>query len=112
TAESQVTIKRTKPLYFQESIMTGRRTKPDGLPFRLYMNKGKRIVSFGYKSADGTWTFRIKAPLAIPEKVADARRRAIEQANTLNADFSSVRGTSNLIDRYFKWQEDMRRDDE
>lgn len=92
--------------------MVGRRKKPDGLPFRLYIRYGKRKVSFGYKNDNGTWAFRMSAPRARPDKVSDVRQRAVEEANKLNNDAPQVHTTSNLIDRYFKWQEAMRPDDE
>jgi hypothetical protein len=31
----------------------GRRESPDGLPFRLYVRKGKFKVSYGYKLPSG-----------------------------------------------------------
>ena len=92
--------------------MIGRRKSPDGLPFRLYLREGVRTVSFGYKAADGTWMFRMSAPRARPEKVAEIRRRAIEEANKLNGETPTAYSLSHLMDRYFKWQEEMPRNDE
>jgi len=87
--------------------MIGRRKKPDGLPFRLYMYEGKRTVSFFYKNGDGTIAFRYSAPRVRPEKVADVRRRAIEEANKLNGELPATNNTTWLIDKYFEWQENM-----
>ena len=87
--------------------MIGRRSSPDGLPFRLYMRKGKFKVSFGYKLPDGTWKFRITAPSNNPTAVAAARKDAIERAEVLNGNAAAPGTTGDLIDKYFKWQESM-----
>jgi hypothetical protein len=92
--------------------MIGRRKSPDGLPFRLYLREGVRTISFGYKAADGSWLFRMSAPRARPEKVAEVRRLAIEEANKLNGEAAPSNNVTHLIDRYFKWQDEMRRGDE
>lgn len=92
--------------------MIGRRKTPDGLPFRLYPSYGKRTISFGYKDANGIWAFRLSAPRAQPQKVAEIRQRAIEEANRLNGEAPATRTVTYLIDRYFKWQDDMPYGDE
>lgn len=93
--------------------MIGRRKSPDGLPFRLYQHDGVRTVSFGYKDVSGKWVFRYSAPRARPDLVADARRRAIDEANRLNGDTVPETGTvTALINRYFDWQDGMPRDSE
>lgn len=93
--------------------MIGRRKSPDGLPFRLYMSEGKRTISFGYKDATGKWVFRYSAPRVLPAKVAEVRQRAIDEANKLNDPGSTqAQNVTYLIDRYFKWQDDMPLSDE
>jgi integrase len=84
--------------------MIGRRNSPDGLPFRLYAREGKFKTSYGYKLPDGTWAFRLSAPTANAEKVAEIRRQAIEQAETLNGKFVPPDSVEALIKKYFAWQ--------
>lgn len=93
--------------------MIGRRSSPDGLPFRLYKSAGKRTTSFGYKDASGKWVFRFSAPTVRPDKIAEIRARAIEEANKLNhVAQPHANDITHLIDRYFKWQDDMPLGDE
>lgn len=91
--------------------MIGRRKRPDGLPFNLYMFVGKRIISFGYKPAD-KWIFRLRAPRVQKDKVAQIRAEAIRRAEALNGDTVAAGTVSDLIARYFAWQEGLLRTDE
>lgn len=92
--------------------MIGRRTKPDGLPFRLYARIGKFKVSYGYKLPDGTWAFRLTA--AVDDKAACARIRteAIDRANQLNGAPLEGGETEALFRRYFAWQRGLPADSE
>ncbi len=92
--------------------MTRRRNKPDGLPFRLYRIEGTNRISFFYKNTDGTRAFTYSAPKARQDLIAQARRRAVEEAEQLNGDAPQAGSVSRLIDRYFTWQDDMPRDSE
>lgn len=92
--------------------MIRRRKSPDGLPFNLYKYSGKRFVSFGYKSADNKWLFRLRAPKANAEKVAEIRAEAIRRAEELNGDSPAAGTVTDLISRYFAWQEGLLRTDE
>lgn len=71
------------------------------------MSKGRRTTSFGYKRADGTWAFRYSAPTVDVSKVAQVRQQAIDEAHKLNSTATPARVVTNLIDRYFKWQDGM-----
>lgn len=69
-----------------------RRESPDGLPFRVYQRYGKQIYSIGYKSRDGTWTFRLKCDVADSSAIqkirADALRRHASMLDPVSADDS------------------------
>lgn len=64
--------------------MTRSRLKPDGLPYRLYERRGKRVYSIGYKAPDGTWSFRLKCPVGDRARAAECRREAIQRAAVLH----------------------------
>lgn len=91
--------------------MIGRRKSPDGLPFRLYVDKGKFKVSFYYKLPDGKRAFTISANANHAEAVAEARKKAIEQAEELNGTAPQLGTIAMLVDRYFKWQLGMQAND-
>jgi integrase len=90
----------------------GRRESPDGLPFRLYVRKGKFKVSYGYKLPNGKWAFRLTAPATDLEAIAEIRRQAIERAEVLNGNSIQDGTTADLIKRYFLWQESLPVDSE
>jgi len=92
--------------------MIGRRKSPDGLPFNLYKYSGKRFVSFGYKNSDNKWLFRLRAPKANIEKVAEVRAEAIRRAEALNGNSVESGTIADLIARYFSWQDELGRNDE
>lgn len=92
--------------------MIGRRSSPDGLPFRLYLRKGKFKVSYGYKLPTGKWAFRLTAPASDTEAVARIRKEAIEQAEILNGKAPVFGTTEALIKKYFQWQEALPKDSE
>jgi integrase len=60
-----------------------RRESPDGLPFRVYQRLGKKIYSIGYKSQDGTWTFRIKCSAEDHIAVQKTRGEALKRHASL-----------------------------
>lgn len=84
--------------------MIGRRKSPDGLPFRLYLRKGKFKTSVGYKLANGTWSFRLTAPTNNPEAVAKVLKEGIERANALNGKHVGPNSVEALFKKYFAWQ--------
>jgi len=92
--------------------MIGRRKSPDGLPFRLYPNIGKRTTSYGYKLPDGKWAFRLSAATTDKDAVARIRAEAIERANVLNGVAPSTGPTEDLIRAYFAWQKGLPEDSE
>lgn len=92
--------------------MIGRRTSPDGLPFRLYHRAGKFKVSYGYKLLDGKWAFRLSAPSADKEAAARIRKQAIERAEVLNGTAPVSGGMEELIRKYFQWQLTLPEDSE
>jgi len=93
--------------------MIGRRKSPDGLPFNLFMRKGKRITSFGYKNpSTNIWEFRLRAPTASAEKVARVRDEAIRRAMNLNGEGEADNTVAAWIKRYLDWQEGLPIEDE
>lgn len=92
--------------------MIGRRKSPDGMPFRLYISKGKFKTSYGYKLPNGKWAFRLSAPTNQLEEVAKIRAEAIDKAEILNGTKAAPNTTADLISRYFSWQEALPRDSE
>jgi len=84
--------------------MIGRRKSPDGMPFRLYERIGKFKVSYGYKLPDGTWAFRLTAPVDDAAARARARSDAVDRANVLNGAPLEGGETEALFRRYFAWQ--------
>lgn len=92
--------------------MIGRRTRPDGLPFRLYARYGKHKVSFAYKLQTGKWAFRLSAPASNKEAIAEIRKQAIERAEALNGDAIEPGTVEALFERYFKWQDELPVDSE
>lgn len=87
--------------------MTGRRIKPDGLPFRLYERRGKFKVSYVYKLRGGKSAFWLSAPINKPDAVAQIRQDAIRRAEVLNGNAKSLGSTEDLFNRYFAWQGKM-----
>lgn len=87
--------------------MIRRRDKPDGLPFRVYERKGARVYSIGYKLPNGKWAFRYSCPADDAAQVAEHRRRAITEAAQIGAGVSATGATEDLIDAWFKAQDDM-----
>lgn len=84
--------------------MIGRRKSPDGMPFRLYERIGARTVSYGYKLPDGSWAFRLSAPVGDSAARMRIRTEAIDRANVLNGAPLEGGATEALFRRYFAWQ--------
>jgi hypothetical protein len=85
--------------------MTRRRTKPDGLTYRVYERRGKRDYSIGHKAADGTWTFRLRCDAADVKKIAELRREAVMRAAKLNGGPAPADSVEALIDTWFAHQD-------
>jgi integrase len=92
--------------------MIGRRTSPDGMPFRLYERIGKFKVSYGYKLPNGKWEFRLTAPAGDAEAIAKIKAEAIERANVLNGAAPTVGEVAALFTKYFDWQHSLPIDSE
>lgn len=92
--------------------MIGRRKRPDGLPFRLYVRAGKFKTSFGYKLDSGKWAFRLSAPTNSPDAVIAVREEAIRRANDLNGNVVRPGTVESLFEGYFEWQEGLPADSE
>ncbi len=92
--------------------MIGRRKRPDGLPFRLYVRAGKFKTSFGYKLDNGKWAFRLSAATNNADAVIAVRDEAIRRANELNGNVVRAGTVESLIDRYFEWQDGLPADSE
>jgi site-specific recombinase XerD len=65
--------------------MGRKRSKSDGLPYRLYERRGVHVYSIGYKTVEGTWAFRLKCRVNDRVRVAECRREAIQRAAALHA---------------------------
>ena len=84
-----------------------RRDTPDGLPFRVYERRGKRVYSIGHKGASGAWTFRLQCPADDLAQIAELRRDAIRRAADIR-DGSPLDGTfAALADAWKAWQEKL-----
>jgi hypothetical protein len=84
--------------------MTRPRSKPDGLPPRLYERKGERVYSIGYKRTDGSWAFRESCPVDDKQQIAKLRRDAIRRALNLSAPGGQVETIAQLIDAWLTFQ--------
>lgn len=92
--------------------MIGRRQTPDGLPFRLYVTKGKFKVRFFYKLPGGKLAFSLTARANNAAEVAAVRKDAIGRAEILNGHAAPPGTTGALITAYFVWQDKLPRDSE
>lgn len=86
------------------------RTKPDGLPFRVYERYGKRTYSIGYKMTNGRWAFRYDCPVADVAKIRELRRQAITESAKVIEDRPEG-GFAGLVTAWFEWQEELPRND-
>jgi integrase len=77
------------------------------MPFRLYERIGTRTVSYGYKLPDGSWAFRLSAPVGDAAACARIRVEAIDRANVLNGAPVEGGETEALFRRYFAWQKGL-----
>lgn len=85
--------------------MTRRRTKPDGLTYRVYERRGKRDYSVGHKGRDGKWTFRLRCDANDLNKVAELRREAIRRAMEINTGAPPPDSVEALIIAWFAYQD-------
>jgi integrase len=92
--------------------MIRRRTSPDGLPFRVYAEKGKRRISYVYKHRDGTREPLASARLVNREECAEAKRTAIMRGTEINEGAPADSTVAALFDAYFKWQHELPETDE
>ncbi|MRT30769.1 hypothetical protein [Herbaspirillum sp. CAH-3] len=92
--------------------MIGRRKTPDGLPFRLYVTKGKFKVRYFYKLPGGKLAFSLTARANNAAEVAAVRKDAIGRAEILNGHAAAPGTVGALITAYFRWQDKMPRDSE
>lgn len=92
--------------------MIGRRTKPDGLPFRLYVRAGKRKTTFFYRHRDNTQEKLAEARTVNKAEVHEARQRAVARATELNTGAPARGSVSELIEQYFSWQDALPFDSE
>jgi hypothetical protein len=101
--------------------VTGKRQSPlDGLVAqRLYCRVGKRATTFWYKHPDNHTEVFATAPTCRPDKVADAKARALQRWADLRAQ-PAVPGSTpqqaasdarmaGLFKRYFAWQRGLAR---
>lgn len=74
------------------------------MPFRLYERVGKSKASCGYKLQDGTWPFRLTAPVGDKDACARIRSEAIDRVNVLKGVPVEGGETEALFRRYFAGQ--------
>lgn len=86
------------------------RLKPDGLPYRVYERRGKRVYSIGYKMTNGRWAFRFDCPVEDVAQIRKLRAQAIEQSARVIEDRPEG-GFAGLVDAWFAWQEELPRTD-
>ena len=84
--------------------MTKKRSVNDGLPHRVYERKGVRVYSIGYKSADGSWDFRLRCSIDDRTEIAKLRKEATRRALARSDDGSELETISSLITDWFAWQ--------
>ena len=87
--------------------MIRRRENPDGLPYRVYERRGVNWYSIGYKAADGTWTFKLKCPVADKKRIGELRAEATSRAAALNLGTPSDDSFAALVKAWFDWQEKL-----
>lgn len=81
------------------------RTKPDGLPYRVYERRGVRVYSIGYKMKSGKWAFRYECPVTDINAIAKLRKQAIEDSVKVSDGDVPIGGFSGLITAWFEMQE-------
>lgn len=87
--------------------MSRQRTRQDGLPYRVYERRGKRVYSIGYKLPNGQWAFRLKCPITDRAKVAETRAEAIRRAGEIGLGRPASDSTDALIDAWLGWQDQL-----
>jgi hypothetical protein len=87
--------------------MSRRRTRPDGLPFRVYERRGVRLYSIGHKGDGGKWTFRLTCPIDERSRVAELRREAINRAMQLAFVAPADDSFAALIRAWFERQDKL-----
>lgn len=81
------------------------RSRPDGLPFRVYERKGKHRYSIGYKNPDGTWEFRLQCSSSDQPRIQALRREAISRSTTLRSGKPAEDSFQAVCNAWFDWQE-------
>src|SRR5687768_3340666 len=85
--------------------MIRRRSRPDGLPFRVYERRGVLRYSIGYKGPDGRWVFRLQCGIKDRAKIVELRREAMDRANRINAGAPAESSFGALKNAWFALQE-------
>lgn len=87
--------------------MIRRRSRPDGLPYRVYERIGKRMYSIGYKEKSGKWSFRLQCAADDRAKIADLRREAIRRATDIGIPVPAEGTFAALAEAWLEWQENL-----
>ena len=87
--------------------MIRRRSRPDGLPYRVYERIGKRVYSVGYKGKDGSWLFRLQCSADDRAKISDLRREAIRRATDIGIPAPADGTFAALADAWLEWQRSL-----
>jgi integrase len=83
------------------------RSKPDGLPARVYERYGLKRYSIGHKGTGGGWTFRLDCPVSDLAGIKALRAEATMRAG-MTAMPRPAHGTvESLIKAYFDWQDKL-----
>lgn len=88
-------------------MMIRARTKPDGLPFRVYERHGVRVYSIGYKMKSGKWAFRYECPVSDLRQISQLRKKAIEESVKVAEGDIPTGGFKGLVEAWFAMQEEL-----
>jgi integrase len=83
------------------------RSKPDGLPPRVYERFGKRTYSIGHKADSGAWSFRLSCPLGQRAKIAELRLQAVRKAAEIDSGAPADGSFAALAKAWLKWQREL-----
>jgi len=87
--------------------MNRKRSRQDGLPYRVYERKGVKTYSIGYKLPTGKWSFRLKCAISDRAKMAELRAEAIRRAGEIGLGRPAEGSVNALIDTWLAWQESL-----
>lgn len=87
--------------------MPRRRTRPDGLPFRLYERFGKRRYAIGHKGANNKWKFRLHCDADNVFAIQRTRAEGIKKSAELLDPTASDDSFAAMSAEFFRRQESL-----